>query len=369
MPLEPYPRGKTWWVKGRIQFNGRDVTGYVRESTGASTEAGAREWIAERQAREERRQVLGHEEADERDFTFNDAVVLYPASTETAKYLMPIVERIGSLPVKKITAKMIRDLGASLYPKNSADTWRRWVIAPARAVINNANDLGLCPPIRIKGYDRAERVRQDRNRGKISRKPKVPGDWLWIIAFRAKASKRHGALALFMFTTGARVGQATALHPDALDLDAGTAVIPGAKGHEDRVVELMPELIAELRALPAKFPRGWDRRYPENKRVFGWASKDGPRKGWITACKKAGIPHLPPHSAGRHGFGQEMRVRQGVDTKSIESVGGWSAKGGMIDKIYTHAEDSDSKILEALRTGFVQAKEKTGLKPAEKVGK
>jgi hypothetical protein len=128
-------------------------------------------------------------------------------------------------------------------------------------------------------------------------------------------------------------------------------------------------LIAELRALPAKVPRGWDKRYAENKRVFGWASKDGPRKGWITACTKAKIPHLPPHSAGRHGFGQEMRVRQGVDTKSIESVGGWSAKGGMIDKIYTHAEDSDSKILEALRTGFVQAKEKTGLKPAEKVGK
>jgi len=369
MPLEPYLRGTTWWAKGRIQFNGRDITDYIRESTGASTEDGARQWIAERQAREERRTVLGHEEAQEREFTFNDAVVLYAATEQMARYLIPIVERIGALPIKKITPKMIRELGRDLYPDNAVDTWRRWVIAPARAVINNASELGHCPPIRIPGYDKQERVKQDRARGKVSRKPKVPGDWDWILAFRAKASKRHAALALFMFTTGARIGQAVAMHPDNLHLDEGKAVIPGAKGHDDRTVQLMPELVEELRALRPKVPRGWDARYRRNLRVFGFADKDGPRSGWRTACKRAGIPYLPPHSAGRHGFGQEMRVRQGVDSKSVESVGGWSAKGGMVDKIYTHAEDSDAKILEALRTGFVQAENKISAKAAKMLEK
>ncbi len=369
MPLEPYARGKTWWAKGRIQLNGRDITGYIRESTGASTEDGARQWIAERQAREERREVLGHEEADERAFTFNDAVLLYKTGAQMAKYLGPIAAEIGNLPVKKITPKMIRDLGPQLYPKNAVDTWRRWVIAPARAVINNANDLGRCPPIRIAGYDRAEWVKQDRARGKVSRKPKTPGDWSWILAFRQHANKRLSALALFMFTTGARIGQATAMTPAHLLLDEGKAIIPGAKGHEDRTVTLMPELVEALRSFAPKVPRDWDARYKANLRVFGWAGKDGPRKAWMTACRKAKIPHLPPHSAGRHGFGQEMRVRQGVDSKSVESVGGWSEKGGMVDKTYTHAEDSDAKVLDALRTGRVQAEKKRGRKPADKLGK
>jgi hypothetical protein len=99
--------------------------------------------------------------------------------------------------------------------------------------------------------------------------------------------------------------------------------------------------------------------------VFGFASKDSPRKGWITACRKAGIPYLPPHSAGRHGFGQEMRVRQGIDKKAVEEFGGWSPEGDVVDKIYTHGEGSDAKILEAFRTGLVQAQKATGLKLLE----
>ena len=51
--------------------------------------------------------------------------------------------------------------------------------------------------------------------------------------------------------------------------------------------------------------------------VFGYASRCGPLKAWQAACKKASIPYLPPHSAGRHGFGQEMKVRQGVDGKAV----------------------------------------------------
>ena len=41
---------------------------------------------------------------------------------------------------------MIRDLGRKLYPDNCTDSWRRWVVTPARAVINKANDLGKGHP-------------------------------------------------------------------------------------------------------------------------------------------------------------------------------------------------------------------------------
>lgn len=366
MSLTPYKRGPVWWAKGRVEYNGLPITDYIRESTGSSTEAGARQWITDRQATEERRFLLGDEAHEEHVFTFADAVVLYNPDATTAKYLLPLVGRLGALPVRSITPKMIRDLGPELYPKNATDTWRRWVITPARAVINNAHELGKCPPIRIAGYDKDERVKQDRRRGKKSQVRKQPGSWEWLLKFRQHAKRHHAALALFMFATGSRIGQAVAMTPADLDLDNGRVTIPGAKGHDDRTIAIPPELVAELRALPPKVPRGWDRRFKRNLRVFGFASKDGPRKHWIAACKKAGIPYLPPHSSGRHGFGQEMRVRQGIDKKAVGDFGGWSDTE-LLDRTYTHSENHEAKILEALRTGLVQAEKNTGLKLAEKL--
>ena len=367
MPLQPYKRGQTWWAKGRIEYNGRAITEYLRESTGASSEAGARDWIREREDREIRRYIVGEEHV----FTFADAVVLSNPDKVTARYLLPILTELGHLPVRSITPQMVKDLGKKLYPNKSSDSWRRWVIVPTRSVINRANALkpDVCPPIRIAGYDTSERIQQDRERGKKSRPVKTPGSWDWLLKFREHASNRHATLALLMFSTGARIGQAVAMTPKHLEhLDECKVTIPGAKGHEDRTISIPPELAEELKALPPKAPRGWANT-KRNLRVFGWASKDGPRKGWMTACKKASIPYLPPHSAGRHGFGQEMHVRRKIDKKAVEKVGGWSPEGDMVGRTYTHAEESDAKIVKALRTGRVQAEKRTGLKLRKKVEK
>lgn len=361
--LTPYLRGAIWWAKGRVEYNGRPIGGYVRESTGASDERGARDWIAEREDSERRRHLLG-EQAAERPLTFNAALLLYePPEPTIARYLIPLQRELGPLACKDITPKMIRDLGPKLYPDNSTDSWRRWVITPARAVINNANELGKCPPIRVKGYDKEERIKQDKKRGKWSRVKKTPGSWDWLLKFYQEAPARLGTLALFMFSTGARIGQCCEMHPQKhLKLQEGKAIIPGAKGHEDREVQLAPELIAELANLSAKTPRGWDRSDKRNLRVFGYASNCGPLKAWKSTCDRAKIPYLPPHSAGRHGFGQEMLIRNKVDKKAVEAIGGWSAQGNMLDRTYTHAENENGKILRAFRTGRVQAEKRTGIK-------
>lgn len=297
--------------------------------------------------------------------TFARAVELYEPTQEMAKHLIPILAEFGPVACKNITAAQVRDLAKRLYPNNSTDSWKRWVITPTRAVINNAHDRypNECPRLHVKGFTTQERVEQDKRRKKPSRVAKTPGSWEWLLKFRAHANQKNAALAMFMFTTGARVGQAVSMHPDRFDLDKGTATIPGAKGHDDRTVQLTEEMVADLRALKPSYPRGWDRKR-ENLRMFGYADRFSPLKNWRSACKAAGIEYLPPHSAGRHGFGQEMRVRQGVDAKAIEHVGGWSRAGGMVDRTYTHAENADDKILTALRTGRVQAENSTGLKAA-----
>lgn len=363
MPLNPYLRGAVWWVRGTVEYNGLTVTGYIRESTGASSEGGAREWIREREAWECRRYVTGEEE---RPLTFNDALLLYTPTPEMAKHLIPIARELGHLRLDRITPGMIRDLGPKLYPKNATDSWRRWVVTPARAVINKANDLGHCPPIRVKGYSEKERIAQDKARRKPSRIEQIPGSWDWLLRFREHAPQRHGALALFMFTTGRRVGQSVEMHPDDLDLQSARVRPPGAKGHDAEWITIPMELVVELANLRPRVPKGWVRE-KRNLRVFGFATRCGPIKGWRKACAAAGIPYIPPHAAGRHGFGQEHVVRQGTDAKAAASYGAWSDTV-LLSRTYTHAEDAEGKILAGFRTGLVQAEERTGLKLLKVVG-
>lgn len=364
MPLEPYLRGSTWWAKGRIEYNGLAITGYIRKSTGASEEEGAKDWIAAETKAEQRRHIVGDEA---RPFTFADAVILYDADPQTAEYLAPIVLELGTKAVKDISPKEIRDLGRKLYPDNATDSWRRWVITPARAVINNAHDSGKCASIMIKGFTEEERIEQDKLRGKKSRVERKPGSWEWLLQFRQHAGRYHSALALFMFATGARIGQATRMHPDKhLDLQNARVCVPAAKGSDDRWITVPMEVVVELANLKPKCPRTWARKRA-NLRVFGFAGSDGCRSGWRTACKLAGIEHLPPHSAGRHGFGQEYNVRQPTDEKAAGAFGGWRDTS-LMKKTYTHAEDFEGKIHDAFRTGLVQAETATGLKLMKQAG-
>lgn len=362
MSLELYRRGETWWAKGRVDYNGRPISPYIRESTRTSDPAGARDWVIEREEEERRRHFVGDEA---RPLTFLDAVAIYPANPTMSKYLVPLLDELGGMLVRDITPKLVKELGAALYPNNGTDTWRRWVVTPVRAVINYAHDkLGghRCPPIKIKGYTEAERIDQDKKRKKASRLERRPGDWDWILQFREHAPQRLGALALFMFVTGRRIGQSCAMHPrDLSRLKEGLVRVPGAKGHADAWIEIPPELVAELANLRPKTPRGWDRSDKRNLRVFGYASHCGPLKAWQSTCEKAGIDYRSPHAAGRHGFGQEHVVRQGTDAKAAAKYGAWSDTQ-MLAKTYTHAEGVEAKIHAGFRTGLVHAEKRTGLK-------
>lgn len=356
MPLEIYRRGATFWARGRITHQGAPIGPYLRTSTGASDEAGARAWCAAEEARLLRRHLLGEDHA----LTFAEAVCLYPADPKTAGYLIPIVTAIGEDPLRAITPLRIRELAAELYPAAGTATWTRQVVSPVRAVINHAHDLGKCPPIRIKGFTKAEKTAQDAKRGQSGRKRYPPGSWEWLLAFRAHADRKVAALALFMFVTGARISQAVQMHPGRhLDLQNALACVPGAKGQPDRWLKIPMELVAELANLPRLWPRGWERK-KANLRLFGYADRTAPRKAWESAIEAAGIEFIPFHSAGRHGFGQEMNVRQPIDEKAAGEWGGWSDTA-LMRRTYTHAESVEDKVHEAFYKGLRQAEAATGL--------
>jgi len=276
---------------------------------------------------------------------------------------MRVMPYLEEKQVAEITPKMVKDLGRVIRPMNSTDTWHKQVIVPVRAVINNAHQLGLCAPIKIKTFSKDERQRQDRFRGKESRVPKTPGSWEWLFKFKSVADPHTGLLAEFMFETAARISQAVALTPQDMDYDGMRFNISGSKGKSKQWVPLTPELSVQLQALPPKKPRyvkGRTKKY--EARVFGYARKDSMNRKWKRYYREANIEIIMPHGAGRHGFATESLVRQGQDVSSVASAGRWSDKALLL-KTYAHSEDADRKVMDAFRTGRAQAEQVFQTKP------
>lgn len=348
MPLEVFRRGKIYWFRGRIEE--LPSSEYYRQSTGKTTEAGAQAVVSNFQ-RQALRRFYGGEKAT---LTFSGAVELYNANPEMARDLLKLLDHFADMELASITPKMVGDLGLKIYPLGSTDSWRRHVVTPVRAVINNAHELGHCPPIRIRAFSKSERHRQDRFRGKQSRVEKTPGSWPWLIEFRNEAPKHLAAMALFMFETGARIGQATRIEFDDLDLPNFRIWMPEAKGVDAQWVALTSDLSVELALLRPRVTRRQDGRKLQSDRLFGYLRKDGVYRTWRRVCRDAGIEIIMPHAAGRHGFGTEMLVRQGIDPVTVAKAGRWSDVQMLMER-YAHPEDHEARILNAIRTGREQA--------------
>jgi len=348
MALEIYSRGNVWWVKGRPADSGE----YIRKSLGTSDKDLAEAAVRSIEGAARKRRILGPDAPRVEDqLTFNAALDLYNPSERDASYLMPIVKKIGNYRVRDITPASVRSLAKQLYPTASTDTWQRQVLTPVRSVINNAHELGKCPPIRIKAFDKKERVKQDVARGTQSRVPKEPGSWPWVLAFCAVADPRDAALAYFMFRHGYRVGQSVAMtRSKDMDLSAGRVRVHASKGHPAHWVELDPEEVVMIANLaPPRRSAGADRvfRIPNYKNGALY-------RRWAAACDKAGIAHLKPHAAGRHGYGTEMIVRQGVDpVTAADNL--WSDPSVML-RTYSHTEDAQAKVRDAFRAGLEAAR-------------
>ena len=347
--LEPYRRGLIWWVKGHRPDTGE----YIRQSLGTRDALVAEAKVEEIYRAARQRRVLGPDAPKPEDeLIFAAAFELYDPTPADARYLVPILRRIGKTRIREITPASVRALAKKMYPDAAVDTWQRQVITPVRSVINNAHELGKCAPIRIRSFDKYERIRQDRARGTESRVPKRPGSWPWLIAFMAKAAPRDAALAYFMFRHGARVSQALEMDRRTdLDLGNARARIPPTKGHEAEWVALDPEEVVMIANLPLPY-RGAARH-----RVFGIG---GGRSGalyarWKATCKAAKIEYLSPHAAGRHGFGTEMIVRQGIDPVSAARQGRWASPAVML-KTYSHEEDSEARVRDAFAAGKLAAR-------------
>jgi len=308
MPLKLKKRGEIWHYTGTVA--GRRLRGSTKTSQRPEAERIANEAESrELQGRRDPGSVL----------TFAQAAIEYRKAGKAPRYLKLVEDHWRDTLVRDITRGALKRAALALLPNGSGAYRNRAVIVPTQAVINHAAELELCPPLRVKRFHEPKRTKE-------------PASWEWIEAFMANASPHLGALACFMFLTGARISEALNVTWGDVDLSAGRARITmGKAGGEERTARLPPELVATIANLPSN-------RDPEAQ-LFPYAAYDSVRKPWDAVIGRAKIKQVTPHGC-RHGFATGL-MHLGIDPVTVAKRGGWKSPAQLF-KTYGHAMDDET---------------------------
>ena len=302
-----FKRNGVWWYDFTISGSRE------RRSTGTTDKELAKDIATKREWDCRRASVHGTEVV----MTFGQAVDLYTQGHKDTRFILPIYDKWRNRKIKEIKPEEIRQLARELHPKCKPSTWNRQVVSPVQAIINYAADQGYGTPIRVRRF-KTQKVHRN------------AGSFEWIMAFLKAASsdreKDLAAMALFMFTTGTRVGNAVTLKWADVDLNKGEAFFLHTKNGDSHTAVLPSITIAALANLPQ------DRR-----KVFGYSGRWAVYKPWKKICERAGIEYLTPHEAGRHGFATEMIVRKGQDIVTTMDLGNWKSSKLLLET-YSHSE-------------------------------
>lgn len=331
MPLTLYRRGKIWHYRGHVA--GRRLRG----STGATSKEIAQQIAASI----ENRQWKGHINGPSSVLSFAQAAILYRKAGKPIRFLDKVEDYWKDTLVKDMSGGVIRAGATTVYPKASAATKNRQFIVPTQAIINHAADSELCPPVRVKRF-------------KTDSKIKEPATLEWVRAFMKASSPHLGALALFMFLTGARISEALAVEMDDLDFGSKTALIKQSKQGNERKAHLPQPLIVALANVAGS----------TNRPVFWYEHRSNLVRVWRAACKRAGIKVLSPHSC-RHGFATAL-LHAGIDPITVAKLGGWKSARHVFST-YGHARE-DTTLADMIADAPVTQRNAKKVTKAHKLG-
>lgn len=310
MPLKLKKRGEIWHYTGTVA--GRRLRGSTKTSQRKEAERFANEVESrELQGRRDPGSVL----------TFAQAAIEYRKTGKEPRYLDLVEDHWRDTPVKDITRGAMKKAAIDMLPKASGAYRNRAVIVPTQAVINHCAELEMCAPLRAKRFHEPKRTKE-------------PATWEWVQAFMAYSSPHLGALACFMFLTGARISEALGVTWGDVDLGAARVRIVMGKLHdEERTAFMPPELVAALANVGGDRERGTP--------VFPYAAYDSVADPWHVAIKRAGIKRVTPHGC-RHGFATGL-MHAGVDPVTVAKRGGWKSPAQLF-ATYGHAMDDETVV-------------------------
>jgi integrase len=308
MPLKLYRRGEIWHYTGTVA--GRRLRGSTKTALKDQAEHIANE--------AERRALKGSRDPGS-VLTFAQAAIEYRKVHGEPRYLVTVEDYWKDSLVKDITRGSLKRAAVALLPKAAGAYRNRAVIVPTAAVINFAASLELCPPFRPERFPEIKAVRE-------------PATWEWVQAFMAHASPHLGALACFMFLTGARISETLDVHWRDVDMQrARVRIRMGKIGGQERMAHMPPELVAALANIPTN--------REDAAAVFPYAGYASCKDPWHVAIKRAGIKRLTPHSC-RHGFATTL-LHAGIDPITVAKRGGWKDPQQLF-RTYGHAMDDET---------------------------
>lgn len=239
---------------------------------------------------------------------FAEAAASYIHHGGDGRYMQPIVNLIGNLPLAAIFPFDIKQLATDLFPTQSNATRNRCALTPIRAVFNHAYERGWGPALRLKNFKQEAPIRKN------------AASQAWLHAFVRQCDKdglpHIGALVLFMSQTGARVSEAVALRWAQVDMAGRTALLLKTKTGINSTRFLTDQLIGRLYKLS-------EGRLPED-RAFRLTCRHSVNERIMAVCRRAEIAYKPSHTCGRHAFAN-ISLSLGMDIKSTMVAGDWKS--------------------------------------------
>lgn len=247
--------------------------------------------------------------------TFSEGVNLYLDKGKDGRFLIKILDEIGTMRLHDIDHNTIKSLTAKLYPTAAPATINRQLISPISAVIRASHKIGLCD---LKIFEKLT-VGKGRLR--------------WLQPFEAEkllsAAQGMGHLQHIIYTllgTGMRTGEALSLLPKDLHLESGQAFLPFTKNGDPRMVELPRRSIAALTTIDTlEFAETPLFRTPKGRPYVMRQNGGGQiQAAFNKARAAAGLgPDVTPHTL-RHTWATWFYA-QTTDFVRLRALGGWKS--------------------------------------------
>jgi integrase len=248
--------------------------------------------------RQRKREIVAGLGQPTTDITFARAAITYMELGGEKRFLAPLIETLGAIPLKDLTQELLSSTAKKLFPKASNATLNRQVYTPAISVYRTAaKDLQV--PVRAF------------SKTKVKKEPVEPisDHELWRLLELTEGVRK---LFLLLLTfTGARTGEVLALK--WRDLADGFVHYPRTKNSNARQVRLHSEIVACWDGLPEGAPED---------AIFPWANKSA-AAWWIRKLQiKHDLPRVKLHNIGRHKFAKRF-LDAGNSLYDLMIVGGW----------------------------------------------
>jgi integrase len=308
MPVTIYKRGDIYHYRGTV--NGRLLRGTCQTSDRKTALR-----IASAKEQEAWKSDLDGPDAV---LMFSQAVMHYRKAGRSNRFINMVANYWKDMLVKHITPGLVRQAAIALYPNATGGTRNRHVIVPTQAIINYSASLEMCRTLKVERFEENYKV-------------KKPVSWDWVESFMRASQPHLGALACFMFLTGARISEALDLRWEDIDMSSRRATIRQTKVGSERKAHMPTALVAAIANIEGE-------RDPEGK-VFKYSTRNTCAPQWKKACKRAKIPFRSFHCC-RHGFATAL-LHKGIDPITVAKLGGWKTPQHVFET-YGHAMADDT---------------------------